>query len=274
MEWARIGAVVFAAASLACAWGCGAGDSAAVDDFSTRAAAAICDNFGGCCAEAGFVFDRPSCKLAMRAFVQFDFVDRALAAGATYDARVGDECLDYLTAQAKACDLRDEFTPCRFAFVGGKPTGAACKRNIECARTPDKDVECNFGDVGTDLFCADKPHGKLGSACDSTCTDLIDGSECTGGDRRSPLANCWTTDGLHCGASGQCEPTVALGEACTGVDCSDDAFCDENAICVPNKPDGAACTTNRECDERCQNDVCIRSQSDFIHQVFCSAPPR
>jgi hypothetical protein len=88
------------------------------------------------------------------------------------------------------------------------------------------------------------------------------------------LANCWTNDGLYCAASGQCEPTLAIGEACTGVDCSDDAFCDDSGVCVPNRPDGAACTTNRECDDRCQNDVCNRSRSGFIQQTFCAAPGR
>jgi hypothetical protein len=273
MARARLGAWVFVAAAFASVFGCSADDSP-VDDFSMRAAAAICDKLGPCCAEAGFPFNAADCRQAMRVFVEHTLVERAIAAGATYDPQAGAECLDWLTEQARACDLRDELKPCERAFVGGKPTGAPCRRDFECARSTERDVTCTFGDVGSDLSCADKPHGSLGSACDTTCTDLIDGFECSGGGLTGSLANCWTNDGLYCAASGTCEPTVTIGEACSGLDCSEDAFCDESGICVPNSPDGAACTTNRECNERCAGGVCIRSRSDFIREVFCAAPTR
>jgi hypothetical protein len=50
---------------------------------------------------------------------------------------------------------------------------------------------------------------------------------------RAPWPTAGPTNGLPTAPlSGQCEPTLSIGEACSGVDCSDDAFCDENGICV------------------------------------------
>jgi hypothetical protein len=263
---ACLGPIAFAAATIVAA--CGDSTAENADEFSIRSAKAVCDNIGDCCVEAGFAFDAARCKAVFQAFVDATLVGRAQAAGAKYDSQAGAECLDWLTAQAQACDLRDELKPCERAFVGMKATGTACRRGLECAPVADSDVECTFGDTGTDLFCTATPHGKLGSVCSSTCTDLIDGSECTG--NGGDGANCWTNDGLYCGTSGECQLTSAIGEACSGKGCVDEAFCNQNQVCVADKPDGAACTTNAECTERCLEGVCIRSTSDFISPQFCS----
>jgi hypothetical protein len=266
------------------------------DQLASRAASALCDNIGDCCAKNGWTHDASACKQGYEALVEEFFITPAVKGGATYDAQAAGTCVSSLSDVAKSCGASDVSAACDRIFIGTKPNGAQCEHSIECAAPPGGDAYCDVDDFlpGT---CVQEPRGKAGDGCSGTCTDNGSFISCSGGGTDTGSALCWTNDDLFC-SDGTCQPLIAIGDACQWSGCVDDAYCtsagvcaaklpaggdcgsdwsacadglycDAAGVCAAKKPDGAACSDWEECVGSCEDNQCV-NDTGFISAALCS----
>ncbi|MCE9577212.1 MAG: hypothetical protein K8W52_28955 [Deltaproteobacteria bacterium] len=175
-----------------------------------------------------------------------------------YDPIQAEECLR-LTADI-VCNPGDlarrvPSVTCIGMFRSGRPVGAACAFQEECAsRTCEFNVGCDPGTCCAGVCAAVKGVGGIGASClenecgptsfcyQETCVPLLrQGMACA--------SNNQCDFGLVC--LDTCQPPRAAGEACEftahGWDCGGDVFCDRTSLrCDPFLPLGAACEPDHD----------------------------
>ena len=280
-----------AGAIAACGGSTGDGGSGAEPipqaELAARAAAAVCDHIGSCCAQRGWAYDAAACRAQYEGVMQDDFIDPAVKAGAIYDAQAAGTCIAGFASLATSCGGGESPDACQRIFTGTKPPGSPCQDQVECAPPANGDVDCTSVGGGAEV-CVQEPRGKAGDGCSGTCTDEGNLVSCSGGGSgpSSGPAVCYTNDGLFCGADGKCQTLIPIGGACEYEGCADGAYClnaacaaklaagadcggDSDACakglycadskCVAQKPDGASCASFEECLGFCYGSTCTSS---------------
>lgn len=175
--------------------------------------------------------------------------------------------LDQLAAEYARVVCSKDFVCCAQSDLRGKNL-ASCEQNVanlfqilvqaisdgvDRGRTvyaPDRASTCL--QTIADIACQDWPVADPVAWLPAICKDTIAAQVGPGGACRSPV-EC--TTGLCSGASsnadGTCLPKASSGETCAAMvgqnSCNDELFCDSTNVCTMTKPEGAACTQNREC---------------------------
>lgn len=269
-----------------------------VEQLPVRAAAALCDNIGPCCASAGYAYDAAQCKQTMQDLVNGFLIEPAQRGGAKYDAQAAGECVAWFESAARQCSTSNAPEACDRIFVGTKAAGEACLDSVECAPVAGAEVDCD-GAEGQRV-CVVEKRGTLGDACADTCTEDGEGVSCAGTGSSTGTATCWTNDGLHCAdgscaalaqpgeacssdsgcvgtaycAGGSCQAQLPAGGACAGSSraCQTGLYCAADGTCAEKKPAGAACSADDECDGHCHDGSCRVSGGDFVAPEFCGGP--
>jgi hypothetical protein len=289
----------------ACGSSSGGGGPIAIDDLPGAMADAVCGNLGSCCTQAGFSYDSAQCRAAAENAMTAE-LNAQRSTNAMYDAAAARACVDMYAAAVKACaEQPSGDDPCSRLFVGKLQPGDACSQNAECA-PGSRCLPVDSG--GTQCVNIASLHAKRGDGCTGTCTESQADTSCfaggsagsggqggaggaggqgAGGAGGSPLANCYTNDGLYCDAMHNCAATPELGQPCADyTPCSGEAFCNSGVCtakgtsgpcgqlgdgctaaaycetttreCAPRKPTGSACASSSEClsTDRCDPGTC------------------
>lgn len=224
----------------------GAND-AAVDaaDFIPAAAVAICDDFGACCAQEGHAFAAAPCRRSTTSA----FEARLARDTVQYDAEAAGRCVRALHASPGQCDTTpEEFQACDDVFRGTLREGEACTEGFECAGFPGSALCVATGADETRQVCVAAPtlpaRAHRGDPCDGTCR-ADEGPLSCNASSPSPVAYCFTEDGLYCArATSTCEPLLPEGAACERdpgfPGCVAGTFC-EHERCVPVRGENDSC---------------------------------
>lgn len=225
-----------------------AADVPAADEVAERLAQSYCAALATCCQTSSLPTDRAACQ---RAFLDVTDPHLVPAPGLVYDPDAALRCEAALVAFASCSapipGIEDD---CARVFSGERALGEPCTEDRDCAGQPN-DAECgtvaDLGRVCIDTSSSGSTHAALGEPCAGTCTDYGDGSVGCGmtvtGSTPVPegAGNCYTNDGLRCGAGRVCEPLAALGERCTTAsDCTPEGTCTDGE-CVPRSELGEPC---------------------------------
>ncbi len=266
------------------------------EELLDRMVSVVCDNIGPCCAQNNFTHDPAGCATLLEGFYGQFLTPLLSADGVQYDAAAAGECLNSFKSVAASCTGEPDSPACDRVFVGTYAEGASCQHDEQCKAPQGGSAYCSSDDK-----CVAEPRGKLGDGCSGTCSISGNTTDCSGGSGGASNGNatCYTNDGLHCGISGNCEPLVAAGQACTsgcvdghycdatckpklgaGGDCSSNwdacdaqTFCHDNGQCAAKQPNGTDC----EYSDVCQSDHCDYSGATgkcapdlFVSEAICS----
>ncbi len=229
-------------------------------DFTDRAAAAICDNIGACCASAGFALDRTGCEAFVRGSLDWDDPHE----NTIWDADAAGRCVEDFGVIARSCNesAADYAASCGHTLRGTLGEGQSCVDDIECADIAGARAQCLYdtpepgGRCTADVRAA---ASSLGDPCDSTCSSDSCVSVTPVGGSGAP-GTCYVEDGLVCNFdSATCERAPSLGEACPGYYCQSGAYCPDTGEggCTASKPEGAGCVGDDECQKgSCSEGIC------------------
>ena len=164
--------------------------------------------------------------------------------------RVGESCADVYNCSTGYCDTTT------FLCTAYKALGQPCEDENECAEGYCNGTCTAYPQEGQPCVSGETPCGSIGLYCDTTtqvCTPYaLDGETC-GTVRCSPAYTC---------TGGTCALRPRLGETCDVEtnNCIDESYCDPaTSRCTAPKPDGASCTSSRECVGNCDynTSMCI-----------------
>jgi hypothetical protein len=228
-----------------------------VGDFPAEVLRTFCETFGACCESAGRPFDSARC-VAVR---EREFQAALPVPESSAEKRIPARCLNEVASAARQCG---EWTPCtefleatrEHAKLGEGCAGTcfALQGTLACGGQAGLGTKDCF--VSDGLFCSVngrcEPRAAAGQPCqagefscaNSTCeagfcaAPLAPGADCTGSPDRC-------ADGFVCEAAGQFCTSAAFFQ---GMKCT----------CSRARPDGGACTDDRQCasapcsEGRCQ----------------------
>jgi len=181
-------------------------------------------------------------------------------------------CTAALQQAATACLVPDA---CQDLWQGTKVPGDSCSQGVQAleCRTDAGDTLC-YRAAGTmpGVFtgiCQPAPRGTVGTPCVSSCGPGIVCSQALYATPSSPMAICYTQDGLYC-ESAACAPISATGAPCTAdPQCGTESYC--ATTCTPRKAAGQPCLQDHECSQvahlYCVNDVC--SAASLASDAVC-----
>lgn len=164
---------------------------------------------------------------------------------------------------------------CQNIWLGTKDTGESCSQTLQAlqCRTQAGDTLCYRAAGGTPgVFtgtCQPAMRGTLGTPCVASCGPGITCSQALYSTADSPMAICYTQDGLYC-ESAACAPILATGAPCSAnPQCGTESYC--ATTCVPRKTAGQPCLQDNECSQLnhlyCVNDVC--SAASLASDAVC-----
>jgi hypothetical protein len=243
-----------AGALIACVLGCSSSDKQTAvppnaDNYPSRYADAVCGVLGPCCSDNGLAFDQGSCRLGGAAFGK-QGADRATQAGATFDAKAADACIEGATRLTQSCRSvsadASVSAACARVWVGTKKPSERCTSDLDCAP----------GD-GRGYCYGASLDGTTAGTCVVRTTGAKVGDVCgvTNGTPPAALADCAASD-LQCDlGSRTCQPLTAIGTPCPGLTtCARGAYCDGTS-CAAKLATGATC----KADGDCESGVCLRN---------------
>jgi len=252
------GTLALSASTLVCVLATACGDSSAtgtgepIDQYASRYAHAACDDLERCCAENGIgPYDKGNCLLGGAAFVQ-QGVERAKAAGATFDQKAADDCVTAVTALTKQCKSPESdpigTSACGRVFNGSKRPGEPCGKDLDCASTTEGRGACykKKANDPTGTCITRKVPAAVGDRCAITNDDPIP----------NVLAGCGASR-LYCDLGGTCQKPVALGGTCGVIlPCNTQSYCNADMVCAAALATGATCTADKEC----ASGACVKSK--------------
>ena len=164
---------------------------------------------------------------------------------------------------------------CQNIWLGTRATGEPCAQSLQAlqCRTDAGDALCFREAGGTPgVFtgtCQPAMRGTVGTPCVASCGPGITCSQALYTTPSSPMAICYTQDGLYCEAAA-CAPILATGAPCTSnPQCGTESYC--ATTCTPRKTAGQPCLQDTECSQvnhlYCVNDVC--SAASLASDAVC-----
>jgi hypothetical protein len=259
-------------AACGCVPACGEADPKPIPqkDFISTLAKVVCDSVRPCCERQEIEFDAAGCQARNEAL----YAQTLPTANVKYDAQAAADCLA-LFREVAECGSAEDDVPgsdvCERIFVGQLQPGEPCQSSFECASTGAAEGSCNAVD-DEPAACEQNErhsvvHGKLGQACDRTCSR----ASCTSTADEVPVG-CYVSEGLFCGRSGSCEKLLAEGAPCRDFEeCEEGSFCDSSGseLCTARRADGDACENSFECEsEHCNDGSC---GSRRVSETSCGA---
>jgi len=153
---------------------------------------------------------------------------------------------------------------CQNIWQGTRATGEPCTQSLQAlqCRNDAGDTLC-YREAGAmpAVFtgvCQPAMRGALGTPCVASCGPGITCSQALYTTATSPMAICYTQDGLYC-ESAACAAILPAGAPCTASpQCGTESYC--ATTCTPRKAAGQPCLQDTECSQvnhlYCVNDVC------------------
>lgn len=181
-------------------------------------------------------------------------------------------CTAALQLATTACLVPDA---CQNIWQGTKALGGSCSQSLQAleCRTDGGDTLC-YREAGAtpSVFtgvCELAMRGTVGTPCVASCGPGIVCSQALYTTPSSPMAICYTQDGLYC-QSAACAPILATGAPCTAnPQCGTESYC--ATTCTPRKTAGQPCLQDSECSQvnhlYCVNDVC--SAASLASDAVC-----
>jgi len=164
---------------------------------------------------------------------------------------------------------------CQGIWLGTKGTGESCSQSLQAleCRTDAGDTLCYRAAGGPPgMFtgvCQPAMRGVLGTPCVASCGPGITCSQALYTTPDSPMAICYTQDGLYCEAAA-CAAILPTGAPCTAnPQCGTESYCAKT--CTPRKTAGQPCLQDNECSQvshlYCVNDAC--SAASLASDAVC-----
>lgn len=259
---------------------CSSGEDGAADpivvvkEWSASLAAAKCAITAPCCQSAGLPHDEATCYDSL-VVVEQQAAEDALAAGASFDPSLAEQCLAAM--QTMDCAQQGSFpSVCDLVLRADTPAGEPCRNDFECARPVEGHSFCSSSSTcstripnGTSgSVCADEAITYLcgpGLVCQYPTCEVSAGSNCQNNydcapedycDTSSPDINLWS-----------CLPRAQVGASCTVSECVTEAKCISD-LCQLRLPATAECSL----DEDCQNGHCDNLNGRCQFYDWCVAP--
>ena len=232
------------------------------ETFCEEIAEVYCHNMYQCCTEREIEqrlgVSEPRSELECRQDITRDCIrdsapvmDSLRANRVTFDPVLMNTCLNAILAPPNECAAVVMEAPWKEAckdspFIGQVAVGGACFYNVDCAGAPDT-AEC---------------------APTQRCVALP-----TAG---FPCVNGSCAADFFCGTNAICQPKLAAGAPCTGLNqCQEELFCDFTSItptCVAQQGAGAACTSDAQClSTECVPGQCRGSTAMCYTDANCTA---
>jgi hypothetical protein len=226
--------------------------SVPTETFVATAVDAICCAAAKCCAGASFSFDRDACVRSWTR--EQEHLLRVTSPSQVYDGAGAARCIEKLREISSRCvySTLDELkAACPDVYTGTVPVGGPCQSNNDCREAVEGPVRCAVslpGALPLAPICIVDPPGLEGEACLGPGPDDPSGPS-------FPHAIC--AEGLYCDLTSHCHPRLAAGAACYDYgQCEAALHCEpSSSACVPNRPEGAACSL----DEQCAPGTCYQS---------------
>jgi len=181
-------------------------------------------------------------------------------------------CTAALQQATNTCLVPDA---CQDLWQGTRALGASCTQSLQAlqCRTDAGDVLCYRAASAMPAtftgVCQPAMRGTVGTPCVASCGPGLTCSQALYAAPSSPMAICYTQDGLYC-ESAACAPLLPAGAPCTAnPQCGTESYC--ATTCTPRKLAGQPCLQDQECSQvnhlYCVNDVC--SAASLASDAVC-----
>lgn len=269
----------------------GDGPSGPLGEFYADYAVVVCDHAEPCCDAAKLPFDRAACVESVRSLGTLALL--VSSPHQQFDEAAAKKCLSQTPARLKTCESAEP--PSCDVLKGTLDVGDECTDNDECRSPARGEVFCDSETDDGPEFCTATGPAKEGEPCVATCEEP--GENCFARAEAGQFGGiCYREDDLQCEpATSTCQPLLALGTPCDGIDqcergtwcnftacmprldlgepcggfgtCVEDAYCAEDGTCAKRKDHGEPCIDDSECKETvCSVDgVCA---SDWYGETF------
>jgi hypothetical protein len=183
-------------------------------------------------------------------------------------------CAAALQTAGTTCLVPDA---CHDLWKGTRGEGESCSPTLQAmdCRSDTGDTLCYraAGAPAPQTFtgvCQPAERGSVGTPCVASCGPGIACSQALYTSPSSPMAICYTQDGLYC-ESAACAPIVPAGQPCAAdPQCGTESYC--AATCTPRKGAGEPCLHDDECSQihhlYCVNDAC--SAASLASDAVCA----
>lgn len=212
------------------------------DDFVSAYQNQLCLNLQRCCTLAGLGLDTSLCSSL--------YADAGLGTSSTaFNPQAAAQCISDMGSSAR-CRTTNAVPSCLLVYGGSRAPGESCTADVECAIPEGGEARC---DALRGICVAGVP-GQLNDACQQSCDRASNGAvSCVWGPSSTETAggayvvNCFSNDGLTCGAEGRCVALAGVGQYCTAdSSCGRSLFCStasvgSSATCQARSPVGSSC---------------------------------